>query len=143
MNFLDLTNDACMNMFTHGQKMKMRSEFALKGKRNTFLRAYKCDGSLATGGPMPQDSLPAAAPPADIIKVFPVPATNEVNIQSKDLVTLKGKSAVIYTLQGKPVLRTILQSNTEKINIGQLVPGMYMIRIGDEATAQHFKLIKM
>lgn len=145
MNFLDLTNDACMNMFTYGQKMKMRAQFALNGKRNSFLRAYKCDGSLATGGPMPQDSLPKApvSVSVDIIKVFPVPAVDVVNIQAKDQATLKGKSAVIYTLQGKPVYRTILQSNTTKISIGHLAAGMYMIQIGEEANAKHFKLIKM
>ncbi len=145
MNFLDLTNDACMYMFTQGQKMKMRTEFSLKGKRNSFLRSHKCDGSLATGGPMPQDSLPVAAPilPADIIQVFPNPVINRVNIQSKELITLKGKTAVVYTLQGKPVHSVVLQSNIVQINIGHLPPGMYMLRIGDAEASTHFKMIKM
>ena len=145
MNFLDLTSDACMNMFTQGQKMKMRSQFSINGKRNNFLRSYKCDGTLATGGPMPQDTMPKAAPviPIDQIKIFPNPVVDVVNVQSKELATLKGKTAVVYTLQGKPVYSVILQSNKEKINIFHLLPGMYMLRVGDMESEKHFKLIKM
>ncbi|MEX0635858.1 MAG: zinc-dependent metalloprotease, partial [Ferruginibacter sp.] len=145
MNFLDLSNDACMNMFTQGQKIKMRTEFSLKGKRNSFLRSYKCDGSLATGGPMPQDSLPLTTIilPADIIKVFPNPVINTLNIQSTELVTLKGKTALVYTLQGKPVHSVVLTSNIAQIHIGHLQPGMYMLRIGDAEATTHFKIIKM
>ena len=40
MNYMDFTNDACMNMFTTGQKIKMRSSFALSGKHNSFLKLF-------------------------------------------------------------------------------------------------------
>ncbi|MCB0819769.1 MAG: hypothetical protein KDC13_04030 [Bacteroidetes bacterium] len=40
MNYMDYTNDACMNMFTTGQKVRMRS--ALAGFRSTILTSLGC-----------------------------------------------------------------------------------------------------
>ncbi|HUP13072.1 MAG TPA: zinc metalloprotease, partial [Niastella sp.] len=37
MNYMDFTNDACLNLFTYGQKERMRSLFAGGGPRNSFL----------------------------------------------------------------------------------------------------------
>ena len=41
MNFMDFTDDACMNMFTHGQKNEMRSLFAL-GNVEEFFIEFVC-----------------------------------------------------------------------------------------------------
>ena len=56
MNYMDFTDDDCMNMFTQGQENEMRSLFALGNSRNSFLNSSVCDSSLAQGGPLPTDS---------------------------------------------------------------------------------------
>ena len=142
MNYMDLTDDACMNMFSIGQKNKMRSSFAMNGKRNYMLRSYKCDSSLATGAPLPQDSLPVVAV-VDVITIFPNPVADFVNIRSKELHTLKNKTAHIFTVHGKLVYQQLLQSPSEKLSLKQLLPGIYVLRIGDAVSSTSFKLVKM
>jgi hypothetical protein len=41
-NYMDYTNDACMNLFTEGQKTKMRSYFASGGARSAILNSGAC-----------------------------------------------------------------------------------------------------
>jgi hypothetical protein len=56
MNFMDFTDDGCMNLFTQGQKAEMRSLFALGGPRNSFLNSIACDSSSAIeAGPLPEE----------------------------------------------------------------------------------------
>lgn len=142
MNFMDLTSDACMNMFTNGQKMKMRGLFALGAYRNSFLRSYQCDSSLASKGPLPIDTIPVAVP-EDIISIYPNPATEYVIVHANQLTTLKGKTAVIISAQGQQLFQQVLQSSTEKILIRQLPPGIYFLSIGDKEGKKNFKFIKM
>lgn len=147
MNFMDLTNDGCMNMFTTGQKNKMRAQFALGGKRNSLLRSYRCDGSLASGAPLPQDSLPVkeavTEKKEDPISIYPNPVQDVVNISAKEMNTLNGKTVTIYNNTGAVMLTYILKSNKTVIPLKQLLPGVYMLKIGEASDQKVFKLIKL
>lgn len=142
MNFMDLTDDACMNMFTTGQKNKMRGNFALNGRRNAMLRSYQCDSSLASGAPLPQDSLPLVFD-QNLVSVYPNPAHDVVTISSNQPATLKNKMAQVFSVQGRPVYQQLLQSKTDQINIQHLPPGMYILRVGDAVGNRSFKLVKL
>jgi hypothetical protein len=40
MNYMDYTNDACVNLFTEGQKARMRANFAAGGPRAALLQSH-------------------------------------------------------------------------------------------------------
>ena len=142
MNFMDFTDDACMNSFTYGQKMKMRSLFALGGTKNSFLYSFACDSSLASGGPLPDDTLPVFKPKAGI-SLYPNPAISEVNINPVNDYVLTGKICSIYNVQGKLLIRQSFVSNKEKINVSALPSGIYILKIGEGDDKQVAKLIKL
>ncbi|MBL0358535.1 MAG: zinc metalloprotease [Chitinophagaceae bacterium] len=60
MNFMDFSDDACMNMFTIGQKKRMRALFANGNLRNSFLTSFACDSNLVEAGPLPSDTTTTA-----------------------------------------------------------------------------------
>jgi len=128
MNFMDFTNDACMHMFTAGQKTKMRSVFSATGWRNNFLNSYVCDSTYAAGGPLPNDTLPVAKP-ADNVEVYPNPVIDIFKLRSKDLATMSGKMLEIYSIEGRRLKMKLLSSNTETMDIRELPAGIYIIRI--------------
>ncbi len=142
MNYMDFTNDACMNMFSHGQKNKMRSLFALNGIRNSFLNSYACDSSLATGGPLPLDTI-AREKPKPGVKVFPNPTHQVLNIVPENGYDLKGKTCTVLNVQGKILMQQKLLSDNEKLILTSFLPGIYILRIGNESDKIILKIIKL
>ncbi|MEO8765203.1 MAG: M43 family zinc metalloprotease [Ginsengibacter sp.] len=138
MNYMDFTNDACMNMFTQGQKNKMRSLFALGGARNSFLSSAVCDSSLAQAGPLPADT----AVSTNDIAVYPNPFTNQVTISSKNGADAVVKTARIYDITGKLFLLQTLQSQKTSLILNGLPKGIYILKIDGGNRTHIFKLIK-
>jgi hypothetical protein len=141
MNFMDFTDDACMNMFTNGQKKKMRSLFALNASRNSFLNSFACDSSLATGAPVPDDTIPVVKP-APSIQVYPNPVQQFLSIKGLNGYMLEGKSVTVFSSAGvKKVQRTLVSEN-DKINLSALPSGIYFLVVGDGANRRTLKLVK-
>lgn len=142
MNFMDLTDDGCMSLFTIGQKNRMRSLFALGAKRNSLLRSYQCDSSLASGGPLPQDTLPVAAK-AVVIKLYPNPVVADLHIETDDLSAITGKTATLYSSNGMLLKKFILLSDKTIISLQQFAAGMYILKIGEAGDQKSYKIIKI
>ncbi len=140
MNFMDFTDDACMNMFTQGQKNKMRSTFALGQPHNSFLNSFVCDSSLAQAGPLPVDTTVTASNVE--ISVYPNPFTNEVSVVSKNATSLIGKTIRLYDITGKLLSTQSIKLQKTTIRVNNLPAGMYFLKIEGTQKPQVFKLIK-
>ncbi|MEP6677415.1 MAG: M43 family zinc metalloprotease [Ferruginibacter sp.] len=139
MNFMDFTDDACMNEFTNGQKRRMRALFATGGPRNSFLSASACDSSQAQGGPIGDDGSAdkgTDVKPVDPVKVYPNPTADMISITCKTAETIVGKTLNVYNMMGTLVLTQQLKTAENKISLRQLPQGAYIIRIDtDKKTA--------
>ncbi len=142
MNFMDFTDDACMNMFSTGQKLKMRGLFALGNERNSFLNSFACDSSLASGGPLPDDTIPVAKP-AGGIQLYPNPVSTEVNIIPVNDYQLAGKTCTVFSVQGNKVMQKTFTASKEKLDLSALASGVYILKIGIGDDRRVMKVIKL
>ena len=140
MNFMDFTDDACMNMFTNGQKKEMRSLFALGNVRNSFLNSAVCDSSLASSGPLPSDT---SSHEIIALSVYPNPFVNEINIVGTSLNDVNGRTVTLYDITGKLFISQKISSQKTSLNVSELPAGMYLLKLnGGTDGPRLYKLVK-
>jgi hypothetical protein len=122
MNYMDITSDACTNLFTKGQKARMRALFEEGGERYGLLTSYALQPPLINEMPLP-DELPRWY----YANMYPNPATNEITLDLTYDIRWTGKTITISNAQGQVMLRTTINSKVVKINVSQLPPGIYFI----------------
>ena len=143
MNFMDYTNDGCMNMFTEGQKIKMRSLFSAHGLRNSFLLSFACDSSFSTAAPLPVvDSTPIAKA-APTVQIYPNPVQHDLNLMALNGYDLTGKSIAVMSATGQVKFKKTISKESDKLDCSSLQSGVYIIIIGQGADKVVLKLIKV
>jgi len=78
----------------------------------------------------------------DMVKVYPNPAQNVVNVQFTDF-TNQSVSIEIMDISGKQLQRVISNTENTSIDISSLARGVYFLRIATEGKLQTYKLIKV
>lgn len=135
MNYMDYTGDACLNLFTQGQKDRMRSLFSSGGPRNSLLFSKGLNKPWVEGAPLvEQPFLPFA-------KLYPNPATNEVvlNLDEKWI----GRQLRIANANGVVISTLTILSKNQKIGLMALRAGMYFLQ-GDNGVEEfRARLIKL
>jgi hypothetical protein len=140
MNFMDFTDDACMHMFTEGQKNKMRSQFSIKGIRNSFLNSNACDSSLIVeAGSLPADTFVKTS----LLSVYPNPASNYVIVEEKNSNDLVGKTLKIVNVTGRQIKIIELKSQKNIIPVNDLQPGIYFLKIEAAEKSITLKFLKL
>lgn len=137
MNFMDFTDDRCMNLFTQGQKKAMRALFTLGGPRNSFLNSTVCDYSGVEGGPVAEDSVSQL-----IIKTYPNPFNNSFTISVNKSSKVIGRYLRLYDVTGKLIISQIIQSQSTSLNTSRLPSGIYILKVETENGDFVYKLIK-
>jgi hypothetical protein len=138
MDYMDFTNDPCLVMFTKGQKQKMRALFEPGGARFSIL------SSNALGGPVSEETpLPDSPPRWLHVKIYPDPASTELNINVESDTRWVGKEVQVINITGQVQIRKTISSKTQKLDISQLKPGLYFIRAEKQGEKIMEKFIKL
>ena len=122
MNYMDFTNDACVNMFTIGQKNRMRALFGTGGPRVRLLSSAGLLPPLIFESPLPPD-IPRWLRP----QIFPNPASRELTIDLSYDVRWVGKLLTVTNMQGQVVMRIPVTNRVQIINISSLQQGLYVL----------------
>jgi len=121
MTFLSEVDDACMLMFTNGQKMRMHA--TLNSTRASLLTSNGCVPGIINSISEKELNL------GEKINLFPNPASAEFMLDVKDL---KIESITLIDIVGKEILKnisTVKNTKTIRVDINDLQKGVYIVRI--------------
>lgn len=134
MNYMDFSDDACITMFTYGQKERMRALFLENGARVSITQ------SLALGEPWktkPADENSVVA--ISNISIYPNPVANTINFRSNEGNAIIPDEYRIYNAQGH-LLR--YGYNSPNVQVGKLSTGIYFIHIQYAGEQRVIKFVK-
>ena len=117
MNYMDYTDDACMQLFTEGQKTRMRS--ALSVSRASLLTSDVCNAPTS-----------AAAISSNATSIYPNPAVNEVTINTGTDVSV---SVSISDMNGTVVFAGKTTGASTTISTSSLAAGNYVVVLSSDA----------
>ncbi|MDB5278340.1 MAG: hypothetical protein JWR61_3295 [Ferruginibacter sp.] len=143
MNFMDFANDACMSLFTNGQKARMRALFEKDNIRNSFLTSFACDSTLVQASPVISVDTVAAAKPVVGVNIYPNPMQSNVTIEyASTLKSVTLKTINIYNVSGSKVYTATFNSAKTTISVATLAKGIYIFSVEEGANRFTKKLIK-
>src|SRR4029079_13824000 len=138
MNYMDFTNDACMNLFTVGQKDRMLSLFASGGPRNSIL------SSKGLNQPWTEEAPVVEIPVTNTqFKFYPNPVAGEMFMNFEHNTSWIGKTISVINMNGTVLSRIQISSKTQRIQLSSLKPGMYFIQGENEGEKIREKFIKL
>ncbi len=123
MNYMDFTNDACMNLFTLGQAERMQTLFQPSGPKNSFLVSKGLNDPWLEESPI-MDMPPAKAS----LTIYPNPAINELVLSFENNDTWLGKELRLVSINGSVLQKIKITAKLQKINISKLQAGIYILQ---------------
>jgi len=137
MNFMDFTNDACMNIFTIGQSERMHSLFEPGGERYALLSS-----TALTAVAIPDTSRTTSDIDVQLISVYPNPAKDIITVSATDQNVI-GSNIEMYNQVGQKIISQRISQLQFQINVGALNTGVYFVTINDGISKHVTKLVKL
>jgi hypothetical protein len=151
MNYMDFTNDDVMNLFTHGQKERMRALFLSGGARNGILTSKGLSGAIieesVVATPVPVVTPPVMQAPEKAVvtkaafQTYPNPAVAELTLKTEE--AWMGKEVQLVNMNGTVLQRVIITSGEQKLNVDRLPAGVYFLQGFNGQARISQKLVKM
>lgn len=138
MNYMDITLDACTNLFTEGQKERMRATFETGGGRKSILSSYGLLPPLFNEIPVTEE-MPTWFHP----QLYPNPASTEMTLDLAYDIRWIGKTFNVTNLHGQVVMQLVISSKAQKIDVSRLRPGMYILSGKKDGSEIKQKFIKL
>jgi hypothetical protein len=138
MNYMDFTYDACINLFTTGQKNRMRNCFSEGGPRNSILYSKGLNQPWTSG----RESEDIIIEDKFAITVYPNPVVSAITIKIEG-VNAAGNNIRIVNMNGITVMRSRLAANSQTINIASLPAGSYMLILENGEKLQSRGFVKL
>lgn len=129
-NYMDYTNDTCMNIFTQNQKARILAVLQNSPRRSTLPTSLGCQAPLST----------AAFELLEGMNLSPNPANNFVTINSGKILP---DSYTVYNTLGQTIVSKKVQDNADlTINTTDFANGMYIVRITKDGATKTLQFIK-
>lgn len=131
-NYMDYTNDACMVMFTQGQKTRMRQGISIY--RNSLLSSNKCTYTSI------EEKITMLE-----VNTFPNPATDFLHLRISAQETYPVQIMVLNAL-GQPLLDNTINFkdyNSTNLYVKDLPSGMYWIQVRQGSRISQKSFVKM
>ena len=121
-NYMDFTSDECTNLFTLGQKAKMKALFVPGGARYSILSSTGLNPPLIIESPLPEEDPKWLHP-----QLYPNPVTTQLTLELSYDIRWIGSIIQIVNIQGQTVMTVPITSKTQIINVSRLQAGMYFL----------------
>jgi hypothetical protein len=119
MNYMDFTYDGCINLFTTGQRDRMRASFYEAGPRYSLLASKGLKKPWSTGMPSGGEEVACGR-----INIYPNPTATSITIDAAEWV---GNNIRILNMNGVEMLRAKMSSKTQVIQLSSLPAGNYLL----------------
>lgn len=130
-NYMDYSNDTCMNVFTQNQKSRILAVLQNSPRRASLTTSTVCSSALA---------VTETGLSKDEINIYPNPVKDYLNIFTKKGVKVVRYS--IYNAVGQEVLKKEVKSESDlKIGKENLGTGFFMITVYTENSYKTFKFV--
>jgi len=130
-NYMDYSSDACMTMFTKGQKARMYSFLNTDPNRMAI--------TTSTAGCNPVAGIKGNNTVDRYLSVYPVPANNELTIKSS--LAEPDFSISIFGTDGRIILQQKMNTGILKLNTSDFSTGIYFVKIENKTGSATEKFV--